>query len=151
MTVPWPRVAMRTGVALLVSMLLEQAARSQCGSSPYAHCLHATRRIRLVRELTASRAPGKTSSAPGHEPSLPELTLPCMDGSGHSFSFRTSLVKPLVVNLWGSWCPPCGQELPAFQRLYEAAGRGKDASLRVLGVVTEDSASKAGRLLMTSA
>ena len=25
--------------------------------------------------------------------------------------------KPLVVNIWGSWCPPCMQELPGFVEL----------------------------------
>jgi thiol-disulfide isomerase/thioredoxin len=69
---------------------------------------------------------------------LPNLTLPCMDGSGSEFVLDQPTGVPMVVNLWGSWCPPCGKELPAFQRLHtDAAGK-----VRVLGVVTEDSPEK---------
>jgi thiol-disulfide isomerase/thioredoxin len=67
---------------------------------------------------------------------LPDLTLPCMDGSGPVTLDRATSV-PLVVNLWGSWCGPCAKELPAFQRLH-SSGTGKVA---VLGVVTRDSAA----------
>lgn len=61
---------------------------------------------------------------------LPELSLDCMAGGA---PVRLAELRgPLVINLWASWCPPCRQELPAFQRLAES-GR-----VPVLGVVTED-------------
>ena len=27
--------------------------------------------------------------------------------------------KPLVVNFWATWCPPCVKELPYFQKLHQ--------------------------------
>ena len=45
----------------------------------------------------------------------------------------------MVVNVWASWCPPCAQELPAFERISAASSD----SLVVLGVVSEDSARTA--------
>jgi thiol-disulfide isomerase/thioredoxin len=41
---------------------------------------------------------------------------------------------PTVVNLWGSWCAPCRDELPVLQQLADAAGN----RVHVLGVITKD-------------
>ncbi len=30
--------------------------------------------------------------------------------------------KPLVLNLWASWCPPCKAELPTFEEMYKVYG-----------------------------
>lgn len=30
--------------------------------------------------------------------------------------------RPVLVNLWASWCAPCKAEMPAMQKVYEAYG-----------------------------
>lgn len=27
--------------------------------------------------------------------------------------------KPVLINFWATWCPPCKEEIPAFNKLYE--------------------------------
>ncbi|MBE5745541.1 MAG: TlpA family protein disulfide reductase [Clostridiales bacterium] len=41
------------------------------------------------------------------------------DKNGNAVSLYEMSNKPIVVNFWAIWCPPCKTELPAFQDLYE--------------------------------
>jgi thiol-disulfide isomerase/thioredoxin len=43
--------------------------------------------------------------------------------------------RPVVLNLWASWCAPCLKEIPALLRLEQTYAR---CSLRVLGLATDD-------------
>jgi thiol-disulfide isomerase/thioredoxin len=50
--------------------------------------------------------------------------------------------RPLVLNVWASWCIPCRKEMPAFQSVYLRA-RG---TVGFLGVDYLDEADAARRL-----
>ena len=63
---------------------------------------------------------------------LPGLTFSCAGGG--SLDLRRAPGVPEVVNLWGSWCAPCRDELPLMQQLADAAGE----RVRVLGVISKD-------------
>ena len=41
-----------------------------------------------------------------------------VDGQGESVSLEDFRGRPLILNVWASWCAPCVEELPFFQRLY---------------------------------
>lgn len=45
---------------------------------------------------------------------LPALTLERLEGG--SVHLASSEGKPVVVNLWATWCPPCRRELPMLAR-----------------------------------
>ncbi|TPM26928.1 TlpA disulfide reductase family protein [Mesorhizobium sp. B2-3-5] len=51
---------------------------------------------------------------------LPNQTFPLMDGR----SLRPSSLsgRPMVINLWASWCPPCRQEMPMMAELAQNSG-----------------------------
>jgi thiol-disulfide isomerase/thioredoxin len=50
---------------------------------------------------------------------------------------------PVVLNKWGSWCPPCRQEFPVFQHV--ATDRGRTVAF--LGVDTVDNSDQARKFL----
>lgn len=39
---------------------------------------------------------------------------------GEVINFSESIGKPVVLNLWATWCPPCVAEMPALQSLYDS-------------------------------
>ncbi len=43
--------------------------------------------------------------------------------------------KPILVNFWGSWCPPCHQEAPALQKLWK---RFRSRGVQFIGVAYLD-------------
>lgn len=64
---------------------------------------------------------------------LPALVLECL-GSDRSVNLAGLRGKPMVVNVWAQWCPPCRQEAPALGR-YAAAVKGE---VLVLGIDYDD-------------
>lgn len=59
---------------------------------------------------------------------LPELEL--RDAAGKSLKLGTLAGKPLLINLWATWCAPCVVELPMLNTLAAET----DGTLRVLTV-----------------
>jgi thiol-disulfide isomerase/thioredoxin len=51
----------------------------------------------------------------GHtDETLPDLALATVEGEPVRLSSFAG--RPVVVNLWATWCPPCVREMPMFQR-----------------------------------
>ena len=70
---------------------------------------------------TRAAAPGETSAglipAPQAGFLAPGFTLQTLTGEQLSLSdFRG---RPVLINLWASWCGPCRAEMPAIQRVYD--------------------------------
>jgi cytochrome c biogenesis protein CcmG, thiol:disulfide interchange protein DsbE len=81
-------------------------------------------------------APCPTPGAPSAADALPDLSLPCLGAAegAATVPLRRLTGRPMVVNLWASWCGPCREELPALARLSRSAGD----RLRVIGVASLD-------------
>ena len=70
-----------------------------------------------------------------------EFLLDCLDGSG-AVNFY-SIKGPIVVNVWGSWCEGCRQEMPYFVELYQNE-LFKNGEIKLLGVDIEESSRQVG-------
>lgn len=52
---------------------------------------------------------------------LPEFTL--RDLSGRRISSASLQGKVVLIDFWATWCQPCKQEMPGYQKLLEHYGR----------------------------
>lgn len=69
----------------------------------------------------------------------PGFELPLLDGSG-TLTEEDLEGQPIVINFWASWCIPCREEAPLFQRTWESY---RDEGVMFLGVNIKDAESDA--------
>ena len=92
----------------------------------------------VVLQGRAGDEPAEPAAAapagPVHEGMVaPDFTLTSLDGENVSLSDYAG--RPLLVNFWASWCPPCRDEFPALARAHEAHA---DDGFEILGVTYND-------------
>ncbi len=56
------------------------------------------------------------------EEGQPAPPLPLVSFDGAAWDLSRFAGKPVVLNFWGTWCPPCLQEMPHFARAAKAYG-----------------------------
>ena len=63
----------------------------------------------------------------------------CLDGDT-GVDVR-NIKGPAIINVWGSWCGPCKEEIPYFVEFYETL----DPSIQLIGVDVEEASIEDGR------
>lgn len=82
-----------------------------------------------------NRMPGNGTAAAGVLPPAPGVGHPAPDfslttTSGETFKLSDLRGKPVVLNFWATWCPPCRAELPEMQ----AASQRLAGQVAIVGV-----------------
>src|SRR6266436_2208386 len=95
----------------------------------------------LVSPLAPARTPGEVPIGGV----LREVTLQGLNGPPRRLAEYRG--KPLLINVWASWCGPCIQEMASLERL---AWREDRLAFSVIGISTDDYPEKALALLNRS-
>lgn len=76
------------------------------------------------------RSPSTGPEVPGM---APPFQLPDASGTLHGLDELEG--RPVVLNFWASWCPPCLDEMPALQRM---SGELADTELAVVAITLDE-------------
>jgi peroxiredoxin len=118
-------VVAAAGVGLLAS------AKPQSSESPAAPA------ERSAAATTLAPSTSKLDAAireldlvkPSRAKAAEDFTLPALNGG--TFSLADQRGKMVLVNFWATWCPPCLEEMPAMERLWQ---KHKDAGFVLVAV-----------------
>lgn len=102
----------------------------------------------IDEQTTTQSAAEMTRDLAGSPPRLAALHAQAnelLDGNAATVQRRIASLKgfPVVVNMWGSWCPPCRLEMPFFQKTGVEYGK----KVAFLGLNVQDPEAGAKKLL----
>ena len=106
------------------------------GPGPLLRTEVGQRALQSAMEATAPKPPADLPVARRGEV-IPTIRLPSLDGA--TVELPTAHAgRPILVNLWASWCGPCIEEMPELDRF--AASQGANGT-QVVGIALDDAAA----------
>ncbi len=64
----------------------------------------------------------ETDTAPAEQETYPAPDFTVYTLTGEAAKLSDFAGKPVVINFWATWCPPCRQELPGFENAWQQYG-----------------------------
>ena len=123
-------------VALAAGVLGVVAGLAVNGPGPLLRTELGQRAVQGAMDAVAPPPPEGLAVAKRGEP-VPAITLPDLEGVERTLPADFA-GRPLLVNLWASWCGPCIEEMPELDRF--AAAQGEDG-IQVVGIALDDQAA----------
>ena len=71
----------------------------------------------LISSQPPSTSPSSAVDLTQERPMAPDFEL--SDLNGNTVSLSSLRGKVVLVNFWATWCPPCREEIPSMDRLYQ--------------------------------
>lgn len=83
---------------------------------------------------SSENTPGKASQGSSSPATVATFLAYDIEGNLRSFDeFRGK--SALILNFWGTWCPPCRREMPDLKRIYSEY---KPKGLEIIGLAVND-------------
>ena len=79
-----------------------------------------------------------SSNGEASQKTTPAIDFELQDQFGNLHKLSDYKGKVVFLNFWATWCPPCKQEMPDIQKLYENYGSNKEDVI-ILGVASPKS------------
>ena len=77
----------------------------------------------------------RATNPPAAAPERADLSLVFTDVDGRTVRLSDFSGKPLIINIWATWCVPCQIEMP---QLVQLADRFKDRGVTIVGISPDD-------------
>jgi len=123
-------IAVAAGAAGLLASLLTT------GPGPL---LHSEIGQRLLGAVLSARAPHTPAGLVVAKPGQPIPDLSLTDLQGRPVSLTSAYRgRPLLINLWASWCAPCVTEMPDLEAFSREQGTN---GIQVVGIALDDPAA----------
>ncbi len=102
----------------------------------------------LLTLLPSALFSGCAQSLPQKNSPAPDFTLTSLDGLSVTLSELSG--RPVLLNFWATWCPPCRSEMPYFQEIHEDPV-WRERELLILAVNLQESAADVRRFVTDNA
>ncbi len=106
------------------------------GPGPLLRTEVGQRALQSAMDASAPKPPADLPVARRGE-AVPAIRLPALDGATVELPAAYA-GRPVLVNLWASWCGPCIEEMPELDRF--AAAQGANGT-QVVGIALDDPAA----------
>jgi len=122
----------------MTTMSLPRAARLTAGLARRHKVITGVIALFIVAAIAVTLATSGSSGPPSY-PAAPGFTLSALGQPGQQVSLSQYRGKPVIINFWASWCPPCQQETPLLASWY----RQQNGHVVLLGLDENDTAASA--------
>jgi len=123
-------------VALAAGVLGVVAGLAVNGPGPLLRTELGQRAVQQAMDTVAPAPPEGLVIAKRGDP-VPAITLPDLSGTPRTLPADFA-GRPVLVNLWASWCGPCIEEMPELDRFSREQG---DNGTQVIGIALDDQAA----------